>query len=48
MDTCTACKKPFKDGDSIIIITDATIFNDGEVEHGDTERYHSTCVTVDW
>lgn len=48
MYTCKACKKPIKDGESFVIVTDAVLFNDGEVEHHDTEHYHSDCVTIDY
>lgn len=48
MYTCMACKKPIVDGQQMVIVTDAVLFNGGEVEHQDTEYYHGNCVKVDW
>ena len=48
MDDCVACKKPITDGQSITIVSDGLVFNDGEVDIQNTERYHSECIVVDW
>lgn len=45
MDTCDQCNLPFKDGDQVVMVTDAVIFNDGEYDHGNTWRYHAACIS---
>jgi len=48
MYTCAACKKPVRDGEAFIIVTEASLFNDGEVEHQNTEYFHSDHVKIEY
>jgi hypothetical protein len=48
MYTCTACKKPIEDMENFVIVTDAHLFNNGEVEHQNTEHFHADCVKIDY
>lgn len=43
MYTCKSCGKKMEDNASMVIVTEAELFNDGEVEYGNTEHYHAQC-----
>lgn len=46
-DSCEICGQVLLDGDKVTIVTEATIFNDGEYDHSNTWRYHSNHVSVE-
>jgi hypothetical protein len=43
---CEFCGKAFVDGDDILALVELHIFNGGEEEHLNTNKYHSTCLLV--
>ncbi len=45
---CTACEVVIDDGQDMTIVTDAQVFNSGEVEHLNTNHFHSACIVVDY